>query len=62
MMLIKLTMQYLKPKKKKNKPSVIICHTIKGKGIKIAENNPFWHHKSLLTDKDLQDIERSLGK
>jgi transketolase len=52
----------LRANKKKNKPSVIICHTVKGKGIKIAENNPFWHHKSLLTDKDLKDIERSLGK
>jgi len=44
------------------KPTVIICHTIKGKGIKVAENNPSWHHKSLLTNKDLKDIENSLGK
>lgn len=25
-------------------PKVIIANTIKGKGIKIAENNPKWHH------------------
>ena len=48
--------------KNSTKPTVIICHTIKGKGIKIAENNPSWHHKSLLTNKDLIDIENSLGK
>lgn len=28
-------------------PKVIICHTIKGKGLSIAENNPEWHHKRL---------------
>lgn len=27
------------------KPNVIIAHTIKGKGLKIMENNPEWHHK-----------------
>ena len=26
----------------------IICHTVKGKGIPFAENNPDWHHKSEL--------------
>lgn len=46
----------------KNKPSAIICHTVKGKGIKVAESNPYWHHKSMLSEKDLKDIERSLGK
>ena len=28
------------------KPTVVICNTIKGKGIKRMENNPEWHHKS----------------
>ena len=33
---------------KKNKsPKMIIANTIKGKGIKIMENNPEWHHKSI---------------
>lgn len=35
-------------------PSTIICHTIKGKGLPFAENNPNWHHKSGLKDIDLQ--------
>ena len=30
------------------KPTAIICHTIKGKGISFAENQPAWHHKSNL--------------
>ena len=28
-------------------PKVIICHTVKGKGLSAAENNPKWHHKRL---------------
>ena len=28
----------------KSKPSALICHTIKGKGIKEAESNPEWHY------------------
>jgi len=31
----------------KNKPSVIICHTIKGKGISFAENKLEWHYYNL---------------
>jgi transketolase len=29
-----------------DKPTAIICHTIKGKGIAFAENDPEWHHKN----------------
>jgi transketolase len=29
-----------------DKPSAIICHTVKGKGIPFAENDANWHHKS----------------
>ena len=43
-----------------NKPSVIICHTIKGKGIKYIENNLSWHHKSNLTDAELKGLSDSL--
>jgi len=31
-----------------DKPSAIICHTVKGKGIPFAENDPSWHHKAKL--------------
>src|SRR2546426_10313866 len=28
------------------KPSIVICHTVKGKGISFCENNLNWHHKT----------------
>ena len=38
------------------KPSAIICHTVKGKGIPFAENNPAWHHKSRLPAEDIRAL------
>lgn len=38
--------------KDKTKPLVLICHTIKGKGVSFAENDPMWHYKTL-TDEFL---------
>ena len=43
-----------------DKPSAIICHTVKGKGIKPAENNPSWHHKRGLTDEDIKSLYKAL--
>ena len=43
------------------KPTAVICHTIKGKGIPMAENNPAWHHKSKLKDDELAAIREALG-
>jgi transketolase len=34
------------------RPSAIICHTVKGKGLSFAENDANWHHKSTIK-KDL---------
>ena len=31
------------------KPTAIICHTVKGKGIPFAENDPNWHHKAKIS-------------
>jgi transketolase len=38
------------------KPNAIISHTVKGRGVSYAEHNPEWHHKSKLSDAELQDI------
>ena len=38
------------------KPSAIICHTVKGKGIDFVENNLSWHHKSKLTEEQLEEL------
>ena len=43
-----------------NKPTAIICHTIKGKGFKFAENKPEWHHKSSFKDEDIQQMYKAL--
>jgi transketolase len=38
-------------KKNKNKPRIIIAHTIKGKGISFMENNNLWHYKNPTVDQ-----------
>lgn len=38
------------------KPSVAICHTVKGKGIAFSENNLRWHHKSSIKDSEIQEL------
>ena len=38
------------------KPSVVICHTIKGKGIKTVERDLSWHHKSRLEEEDINKL------
>jgi len=44
------------------KPTAVICHTIKGKGIPVAEHNPMWHHKNKLKDDELASINAALGR
>jgi transketolase len=41
-----------------SRPSAIVCHTVKGKGIPFAENNMAWHHQNKVT---AQDVERLLA-
>ena len=38
----------------RDKPSVIICHTIKGKGVSFVENNLHWHHKNNPTGEEIR--------
>ena len=42
------------------KPTAVICHTIKGRGIGFAENNLKWHHKSGLKDNEMEDLLKAL--
>lgn len=39
--------------KHKGNPSIIIAHTIKGKGVSFMENNPHWHGSKGPSDKEL---------
>ena len=43
------------------KPSAVICHTIKGRGIPYAEGKAEWHHKSKLGPDDIDRLYQSLG-
>ena len=43
------------------RPSVVICHTVKGKGIAFAENNLKFHHLNSVTEKDLEALFAALG-
>ena len=42
------------------RPSIIICHTIKGKGISFVENNLNWHHKTKISDEEMQSLMSEL--
>jgi len=44
------------------KPSIILCHTIKGKGISFVENNLKWHHKTKIEDAEMDKLMAELGE
>ena len=48
-------------KSKKYKPTVIIAHTIKGKGVSYMENSPSWHGSLKLSDEDITHALLELG-
>lgn len=43
------------------RPTVLICHTVKGRGVKSAEGNLAWHHKSRISDDELALLRAELG-
>jgi transketolase len=43
-------------------PGLLICHTVKGKGVPAIENNPLWHHKSKITEEELKPFFEYLRK
>jgi transketolase len=42
------------------KPTAVICHTVKGKGFHFAEGKAEWHHKSGLTSEEITSMYESL--
>jgi transketolase len=42
------------------KPTAIICHTVKGRGIGFAENDLKWHHKSGLKENEVAALLQAL--
>jgi len=45
-----------------DKPTAIICHTVKGKGFSFAEHNPAWHHKARLSNETIQEMYAELER
>jgi transketolase len=43
-----------------DRPSTVICHTVKGKGIAFAENDANWHHKSKITNEVVSKLYAAL--
>jgi transketolase len=48
-------------RKIKKKPTCIIAHTIKGKGISFMENNPLWHGSKAPTEEELKLALKEIG-
>jgi transketolase len=44
-----------------DRPTAVICHTIKGRGIDFAEGRAEWHHKAKLSPADLAALHRALA-
>ena len=45
----------------KEKPGVLICHTIKGKGIASMEGQEMWHHNAKISDEEMKGLFEELG-
>jgi len=43
-----------------DRPTAVICHTVKGKGIPFAENNMAWHHQNKVTALDAERLVAAL--
>lgn len=44
------------------RPGVLICHTVKGKGLDFAEHNAEWHHKAKVTGADVAAMRAALAR
>ncbi|MDE1145430.1 MAG: transketolase [Azospirillaceae bacterium] len=44
------------------KPSVLICHTVKGKGFDFAEHQATWHHKARVEAPDVARMREALER
>jgi len=43
------------------RPSALICHTVKGKGLSFAENDPEWHHRNRVSAADAEKMRTELA-
>jgi transketolase len=52
----------LKTKSSKSSPLCIVAYTVKGKGIKKAENSSVWHHKAKISAEEIDALSLDLTK
>ena len=45
----------------RDRPSVLIAHTVKGKGVAFMEDSPLWHGSVALSDEDTRGALEGLG-
>jgi len=43
------------------RPSAVICHTVKGKGIPFAEHQADWHHRTNFSAQVLDEMRHAVG-
>src|SRR5207247_10462598 len=43
-----------------DRPNAIVCHTVKGKGLRVTENNASWHHKARVDAEELRELYAEL--
>jgi transketolase len=43
-----------------DKPTAVICHTVKGKGVDFVENNMDWHHKNRVSEEEINALLEAL--
>ncbi len=41
-------------------PNAVICRTVKGKGVRLCEHNPGWHHKNKISPEETAALYREL--
>lgn len=46
---------------KKKNPKCVIAYTVKGKGIKDAENSPIWHHKAKISKEEVEKLKTGIS-
>ena len=51
----------LAPRANPTKPLAIICHTVKGKGLDFAENDPKWHHQSSMKPEVFEKMDKAFA-
>jgi transketolase len=44
-----------------DRPTAIVCHTMKGRGIEFAEGDPNWHHKARLGAEEIRRLQAALA-